>query len=86
MYSFLQEGEFVQLTVEEAGRVTGFISCYGELDSDRGQFLDLFFKSGKLDGKDLSSRRKQCTVCGTTSKAWSNVDRERIPATKLITC
>ncbi len=54
MYSFLREGEFVQLTVEEAGRVTGFISCYGELESDRGQFLDLFFKSGKLDGKDLT--------------------------------
>lgn len=54
MYSFLQDGEFVQLTVEEAGRVTGFISCYGELESDRGQFLDLFFKSGKLDGKNLA--------------------------------
>ncbi len=26
MYSFLQDGEFVQLTVEDAGRVTGFIS------------------------------------------------------------
>ena len=54
MYSFLQDGEFVQLTVEEKGSVTGFISRYGDLDSDRGEFLDLFFKSGKLDGKDLS--------------------------------
>jgi hypothetical protein len=54
MYSFLQDGEFVQLTVEEAGRVTGFISRYGDLESDRGQFLDLFFKSGKLDGKSLN--------------------------------
>lgn len=26
MYSFLQDGEFVQLTIEDAGRVTGFIS------------------------------------------------------------
>jgi hypothetical protein len=54
MYSFLQDGEFVQLTVEEAGRVTGFISRYGDLESDRGQFLDLFFKSGKLDGKNVT--------------------------------
>ena len=54
MYSFLQEGEFVQLTVEEEGRVTGFISRYGDTESDRGEFLDLFFKSGKLDGKSLS--------------------------------
>jgi hypothetical protein len=53
MYSFLQEGEFVQLTVEE-GRVTGFISRYGDLDSDHGEFLNQFFKSGKLDGKALT--------------------------------
>jgi hypothetical protein len=54
MYSFLRDGEFVQLTVEEQGRVTGFISRYGDLESDRGEFLDLFFKSGKLDGKSLN--------------------------------
>jgi hypothetical protein len=54
MYSFLQDGEFVQLTIEDKGNVTGFISRYGDLESDRGEFLDLFFKSGKLDGKDLA--------------------------------
>ena len=54
MYSFLRDGEFVQLTVEDKGRVTGFISRYGDLESDRGEFLDLFFKEGKLEGKDLS--------------------------------
>ncbi len=36
MYSFLQEGEFVQITVEDEGHVTGFISRYGDLDSDKG--------------------------------------------------
>ena len=54
MYSFLQDGEFVQLTVEDKGRVTGFISCYGDLESDRGAFLDLFFKEGKLEGRSLA--------------------------------
>jgi hypothetical protein len=54
MYSFLQDGEFVQLTVEDKGNVTGFISRYGDLESDRGEFLDLFFKSGKLDGQNLT--------------------------------
>src|SRR5882724_4285020 len=54
MYSFLKEGEFVQVTVEDAGRVTGFVSRYGDLDSDRGAFLDQFFKTGKLEGKKLS--------------------------------
>src|SRR4029077_12910848 len=54
MYSFLQDGEFLQLSVEDEDRVTGFISRYGDLESDRGAFLDLFFKSGKLDGKNLT--------------------------------
>jgi len=54
MYSFLQDGEFVQITVEDAGRVTGFVSRYGDSESDRGAFLDQFFKQGKLDGTKLS--------------------------------
>jgi hypothetical protein len=53
MYTFLKEGEFVQLTVEE-GRVTGFVSRYGEQESDKGAFLDQFFKEAKLEGKKLS--------------------------------
>lgn len=54
MYTFLKEGEFVQLTVEDEGHVTGFISRYGDGESDKGAFLDQFFKSGKLDGNKLS--------------------------------
>jgi hypothetical protein len=53
MYSFLKEGEFVQLSVED-GRVTGFVSRYGEQESDQGAFLDQFFKDAKLEGKKLS--------------------------------
>jgi hypothetical protein len=54
MYSFLREGEFVQVTVEDAGRVTGFVSRYGDLESDKGVFLDQFFKTGKLEGNALT--------------------------------
>jgi hypothetical protein len=54
MYSFLKEGEFVQVTVEDAGHVTGFVSRYGDLDSDKGVFLDQFFKAGKLEGNTLT--------------------------------
>src|SRR5205823_2921456 len=54
MYMFLKEGEFVQITVEDEGRVTGFISRYGDGESDKGAFLDQFFKSGKLDGNKLT--------------------------------
>jgi hypothetical protein len=54
MYTFLKEGEFVQLTVEDTGQITGFVSRYGEGESDKGAFLDQFFKSGKLNGNKLS--------------------------------
>lgn len=54
MYSFLKEGEFVQLTVEDTGRITGFVSRFGDQESDKGAFLDQFFKTGKLEGNNLS--------------------------------
>jgi len=54
MYTFLREGEFVQVTVEDEGHVTGFISRFGDGESDKGAFLDQFFKSGKLDGNRLN--------------------------------
>jgi hypothetical protein len=54
MYTFVKEGEFVQVTVEDAGHVTGFVSRFGDGESDKGAFLDQFFKSGKLDGNKLS--------------------------------
>jgi hypothetical protein len=54
MYMFLKEGEFVQVTVEDAGHVTGFVSRYGDGESDKGAFLDQYFKAGKLEGNKLS--------------------------------
>lgn len=54
MYTFLKEGEFVQVTVEDTGHVTGFVSRFGDGESDKGAFLDQFFKSGKLEENKLS--------------------------------
>ncbi len=54
MYNFLRDGEFVQVTVEDKGNVTGFVSRFGDNESDRGVFLDHFFKQGKLDGNKLA--------------------------------
>lgn len=54
MYSFLRDGELVQITVEDEGHVTGFISRYGDTESDRGAFLEHFFKEGTLDGDKIS--------------------------------
>ena len=54
MYSFEKDGEFVQITIEGNGRVSGFISRFGDSGADKGAFLDQFFKSGKIDGVSLS--------------------------------
>lgn len=73
MYSFRQEGEFVQITVEDAGRVIGFVSRYGDGESDRGAFLNQFFKQGTLDGKKLSFTTE--TVHGVWFDLKGTVDR-----------
>ena len=53
MYTFLQEGEFVQLDVEDDNRVGGFVSRYGSGFSDQGAFLDQLFDKGELHGQDI---------------------------------
>jgi hypothetical protein len=58
MYAFLQEGEFVQITVEDNGSVTGLISRYSDSAGDKREFLDQFFKDAKLDGRKLSFSTK----------------------------
>ena len=57
MYSFLREGEFVQFAVED-GKVSGFISRFGDADSDKGQFIDQFFDKASLAGDRLSFNTK----------------------------
>lgn len=54
MYSFLKDGEFIQITLEDKGQVSGFISRYGDSDSDKGTFLDQFIKAGNANGKQVS--------------------------------
>ncbi|MGH9513113.1 MAG: hypothetical protein ACRD2U_13355 [Terriglobales bacterium] len=54
MYTFLEEGEFVQLTIEDHGVVTGFVSSYGAPNGDHKTFVDRFFKEGKLGSTKLT--------------------------------
>jgi len=54
MYSFQKEGEFMQITLEDKGAVSGFISRYGDSETDKGTFLDQFIKSGTSKGKQVS--------------------------------
>lgn len=53
MYSFLRDGEFVQINLDQSG-LSGYISREGTLESDRGEFLDQFFIKASLHGHDLS--------------------------------
>jgi hypothetical protein len=72
-YSFLQDGEFLQVTVEEQGKVTGFVSRYGDTETDRGLFLDHFFKQGKVEEKKLSFTTQ--TVHGVWYEFKGSVER-----------
>jgi hypothetical protein len=65
MYSFLHEGEFVQITLDQVPTaeikkvpVTGFISRLGSNESDKDQVLDLWVKTGTLDGDHISFTTK----------------------------
>lgn len=58
MYSFLKEGEFLQITLEKDA-VTGYISRMGDTDSDGGVFLDQFFAKADVQGHDVSFTTRQ---------------------------
>lgn len=53
MYSFIKEGEFLQITLDKKA-VTGYISRMGDSDSDNGVFLDQFFAQADVQGHDVS--------------------------------
>jgi hypothetical protein len=59
MYSFLKDGEYLQLSVEDNGQVSGFISRYGDSDADKNSFIEQFFQTGKLNAGHLSFTTKQ---------------------------
>ena len=72
-YTFLQDGELLQLNIEDEGKVTGFIQRLGDTETDRGLFLDHFFKEAKLDGKNLTFSTK--VVHGVSYEFKGTVER-----------
>ncbi len=56
-YGFLREGEYVQLTMED-GRLSGYVSRFGDTGSDKGQFIDQFFDKASLTGNHLTFNTK----------------------------
>jgi hypothetical protein len=67
MFTFLREGEFVQLTVED-GQLSGFVSRFGDSDSDKGEFIDQFFDKASIQGEHLVFKTK------TVHAVWYEFD------------
>ena len=67
MFTFLREGEFVQLTVED-GQLSGFVSRFGDTESDKGQFIDQFFDKASIQGDHLTFKTK------TVHAVWYEFD------------
>ncbi|HTC93096.1 MAG TPA: hypothetical protein VK699_06560 [Terriglobales bacterium] len=64
IYSFLREGESVQLNVDH-GKLSGWVSSFGFLDSDKDTLLDRFFDKATLQNDHiyfLSRRIHGCWV------------------------
>ena len=57
MYSFVREGEFVEIEVD-GGKVTGVVSRFKDEDPEKAEFVDQFFDQAKLEGDTLSFRTK----------------------------
>lgn len=72
MYTFLRDGEFVQINVE-GSTVSGFISRFGDSDTDRGAFLDQLITKGSLEGKKLTFTTR--AVHGITYDFKGTVER-----------
>ena len=53
MYTFLREGEFVQVSVDE-GVVSGFVSRYGDSDTSKSAFITQFFDKASLKDDKLT--------------------------------
>ena len=66
MFTFLREGEFVQISVED-GQLTGFVSRFGDSD-DKGEFIDQFFDKASLQGDHLNIKTK------TVHAVWYEFD------------
>jgi hypothetical protein len=56
-YTFLEDGETVQINITD-GKVDGFISRLGDLESDKGTFIDQFFSKAEVKGDKLAFTTK----------------------------
>jgi hypothetical protein len=79
LYSFVHEGEFVEIEVSE-GKVTGLISRFKDDDYEKGEFVDQFFEQATLGNSTLTFRTK--SVDGVWFEFSGTVERgsEKTPS------
>ncbi len=71
-YTFLKDGEFVQINVQN-GKLDGWVSRFGESDSDKGATIDQFFDKTTLEGNRVSFTTK--TIHGVRYEFAGTVSR-----------
>ncbi len=57
LYSFVHEGEFVQIEVDD-GKITGLVSRFKDENPAKAEFVDQYFEQAKLEGSTLTFRTK----------------------------
>ena len=62
IYAFLRDGESIQLNVEH-GKLNGWVSSFGLLESDKDTLLDRFFDKASLEGKRIYFISKRIHGC-----------------------
>lgn len=78
MYSFLKEGEFLQLNIED-GQLTGYISRFGDSDSDKGEFIDQFFDKASYQADRLTFTTKVVHGVWYEFKGTLNIISDKAP-------
>ena len=52
LYSFFRDNEAIQLNIQD-GKLGGWVTAYGFLDSDKDTTIDRFFKQADLKGNQI---------------------------------
>jgi len=61
-YAFLHDGESIELNVDH-GKLSGWVSSFGFLESDKDTLLDRFFEKASLEGKRVYFISKRIHGC-----------------------
>ena len=76
MYSFLRDGESVQLNLQD-GKLSGWVTTYGFLESDKDTLVDRFFKKASLQGDQVYFITKPLHGCWL--EFTGRVERSDVP-------